>query len=271
MPKESTRVPSVKKQIEKGTAERFLAVFNRKFGTAFRVTELAETPDVRCQDPSTGKKLYLEITLLADWEDDIRHLLGGEQDLVVSPVISFEHDALPRLKQRLNKKLLASYGPGTALVIRQVSPLWSATDWRRYLPLIRNEVFKGREKNYGAGIWILWNDTSSSPSQDDILSLSEVTSMGEYDTPQPGISEERIVGKVTWEGNISDDFVQFSGRDDVDPVYRIESPHGCQEAILIVFIKDEPESERKKAIEFYRSGMVYYCFCGRGKFDQRHT
>lgn len=271
MDNQSIRGPSVKKQIEKATAERFLAVFNRRFGTAFRVTQLAETPDVRCQDSSTGKRLYLEVTLLEDWEGDIQSILSGDEQTVMSPIISFEEDALPRLKKRLNKKLLASYGPDTALVIRQVSPLWSATDWRRYVRLIGDEVLEGREKNYGAGIWLLCNDTTSWPNQDDILCLSDVASTGESHTPQPGTSQERIVAKVTWERSVCNDFVQFSRRDDVDPVYRIESPHGCQEAILIAFLKDEPESQREKAIDFYRSEMVYYCICGRGKFGQSHT
>jgi hypothetical protein len=81
---------------------------------------------------------------------------------------------------------------------------------------------------------------------------------------EPG---EMIVGKFIWERFPTKDFLDFTARADVDIPIRIDSPHCCDEAILIAFVKDEPEEERQKAIRFYRDEMVNYCICGKGKFS----
>jgi hypothetical protein len=76
----------------------------------------------------------------------------------------------------LAKKLLSSYGPDTALVIRQVSPLWEPSDWQRIAAEFRQNVLAGSEKNYGAGVWIICTDNSTFPAGDALFCLSEPTS-----------------------------------------------------------------------------------------------
>jgi hypothetical protein len=255
-----------KQQIELATAEAFLELYNRRKGTDYEPVEVGDTPDIRCQDNSGKKVLDLEITLLEDRPDDIAFLLGRvefEDEFSISRVIDFKRDVIPRLKERLEDKFLSYYGERTALLIRQVGPLWSASDWQRDASVVITEVLKGREKNYGMGVWILCSNTSTNPISSDLFPLldPEVGIIDWQPTIQPN---ERLVGKVSWENNITRDFSEFAERDDVDPIIRIESPHDCEYAILIAFISDEPEGCRQEAIEFYRNQMVFFCPCGRG-------
>jgi len=255
-----------KQRIELATAISFLDLYNEAHASQLKVIKLSDTPDVICRDISSNELLDLEITLLEDREDDIRYLLGKvniEDELSISRVIDFERDAIPRLIQRLEDKLLSSYGENTALVIRQVGPLWTVADWQRHGPTIISKVLKGKESNYGKGVWILCSNTSAVPVSDDLFCLYD-DSTGAISIPELHHQFDRIVGKVAWENQIPDDFKKFTKRDDVDPVVRIASPHGCEYAIIIAFVSDDPQDERDKAIEFYCDQMVYFCPCGRG-------
>ena len=254
-----------KQQIELATAKAFLELFNHRMGTNFEPVKLSDTPDVRCRDESTQQILDLEITLLEDRPDDIAYTLGRVQvadELSVARVIDFRRDVIPRLVDRLKEKLLSVYGKRTALLIRQVGPIWDATDWQREAPAVVSEVLTGREKHYGMGVWILCSNMSTFPISNDLFPL--------YD-PAEGIVEwkptiqpdERIVGKVAWESSPTADFLEFAERPGV-AVVRIGSPHECEYAILIAFVAEEPEEERQKAVEFYRTHMVFFCPCGRG-------
>jgi len=254
-----------KQQIELATANAFLALFNQRMGTSFEPVEVSDTPDVRCRDASTEQMLDLEITLLEDRPDDIAYMLGRVEvvdEFSVTRVIDFRRDVIPRLVDRLKDKLLSAYGERTALLIRQVGPIWDATDWRREAPAVVSEVLARREKHYGMGVWILCSNTSTFPVSNDLFPL--------YD-PAVGIAEwkptipvnERLVGKVAWESSPTADFQEFAERPGVD-VVRVGSPHECEYAILIAFVAQELEEERQKAIEFYRTHMVFFCPCGRG-------
>jgi hypothetical protein len=59
---------------------------------------------------------------------EIKHILGrGGQPsspATGTPVGSFYDDVVPQLIHELEKKLLSFYGSSTALVIRQVAPIW---------------------------------------------------------------------------------------------------------------------------------------------------
>ena len=244
----------------------FLRCYNSIRDTQFEVVSLGDTPDVCCKDASTNERLELEVTLLEDRSDDIKYLLGKviiPDEISPSRVIDFVEDVIPRLIERLKDKLLSSYGANTALLIRQVSPLWTSIDWRSNTQKIVSEIFTGKEANYGKGVWILCNSITTNTVSDDVFCLFDPNH------PQPIMppkleANERLAGKVTWETNILDDLRAFASRDDVDPIVRIPSPHGCEFAILIAFLHDEPENERKKAIEFYRTQMTFFCPCGRG-------
>jgi hypothetical protein len=130
-----------------------------------------------------------------------------------------------------------------------------------------SEVFRGREGNYGAGVWILCRDATSSSYKEDIFLLSEMPEGEAFGETVSLDSSDTVRAMVTYERFTSKAFNEFVSRKDVDQPYRIESPHGCEEAVLIAFLKDEPEDARQMAIEFYRDQMVYYCICGKGKFN----
>ncbi len=254
-----------KERSELATANSFLQLYNALKGTRYESEEVPDTPDVRCRDRESQEVLDLEITLLEDRPDDIAYVLGRVEiadELSIARVIDFRKDVIPRLIERLEDKLLSDYGDRTALLIRQVGPIWTASDWHREAPAVVSQVLAGREEHYGMGVWILCSNTSTIPMSNDLFPL--------YD-PEIGIIEwkprikpsERVVGKVTWEGSITQDFTQFVDRDDVD-VVRIDSPHDCEYAILIAFVDEEPEDRREEAVEFYRNQMVFFCPCGQG-------
>ncbi len=256
---------SEKKRIEIATATSFLQIYNLRNGTNYEPVEIQDTPDVRCQDRSSQEILELEITLLEDRPDDVAYVLGRvevKDELSIARVIDFKRDVIPRLIERLEDKLLSAYGERTALLIRQVGPIWTVSDWQREAPAVASQVLAGREKHYGMGVWILCSNTSTIPISNDLFPLFD---------PDIGLIEwkptiqpiEKLVGKVTWEGNITSDFKQFAERDDVD-VVRVDSPHDCEYAILIAFVEEEPEDFREEAIDFYRTQMVFFCPCGKG-------
>ena len=193
---------SEKERIERATAEKFLHLYNKRHGAHFKITTQGDHPDIACRDVLTGQLLYIEITLLEDWDDDIQAVLGRAERKTYSPTtgipaISFEEDTLPKLRARLQDKLLSSYGPNTGLVIRQVSILWSSEDWMNHAGEIVRDVFAGREENYGAGVWILCREPNSWPYEDDIFELSSLARDPPFQ-PQPSAAE-RVVGKAMWE------------------------------------------------------------------------
>lgn len=88
-----------------------------------------------------------------------------------------------------------------------------------------------------------------------------------YEQFEPAVRNEQIVGKAKWDDSTSEDFARFVEVNNVD-IVRIASPHDCKEAIVVAFLKEEPESARQITIAAYRDQMVYYCKCGKGKFNQ---
>ncbi|GEM_PF-1828077 len=259
---------SEKQRIEYATATAFLHHYNEMRDKHFKVVKLGDFPDVHCKDTLTDESLKLEVTLIEDRLGDIKYVLGRRtipDEILLSKTIDFAADVIPRLIERLKDKLLSSYGADTALLIYQVSPLWTAADWQRNVSKIQYEIFTGKESNYGRGVWIICNSTSATPTSSDIFCLFDPNH------PQPPISRislpslsnEVVKGKVAWETNILEDFKVFQSRNDVDPVVRIPSPHGCEYALIIAFLHDEPEVERENAIAFYQAYMNIICPCGK--------
>jgi hypothetical protein len=170
-------MPQTEKQkIELSTARIFLPLYNRERDTAFEVLSQGDTPDILCRDPNTGTELGLEITLLGDLPGEIKHVLGRglqpNSKTTGTPVRSFYDDVAPQLGHVLDCKLLSKYGTNTALVIRQVSPIWGPDDWQRVKEDIRKEVFRGRKHNFGAGVWIICVNNSTWPASDTLFCLS---------------------------------------------------------------------------------------------------
>jgi hypothetical protein len=164
---------SEKKVIERKTAEIFLKLYNPQHGTHFEISDLGESPDVACIDAQTGKPLYLEVTLLENRHGDIAYELGRGRK-PISPttkttVVDFFKDVVPLLRDRLEKKLLASYGENTALVLRQVSILWEPMEWKLITPSLKDEILKGKEGHYGAGIWAICTDTTTWPASNALF------------------------------------------------------------------------------------------------------
>jgi len=167
---------SEKKQIEQSTAEGFLKLFNARFGSDLKIVNLGDAPDVRCQD-SRGDELNLEITLTEDHPRDIKAVLGRSSHLGVEarrehnkkvaegkaePRFSLLLDnVLDQALERIKRKLLNSYGPNTALVVRDVS----GVDWEWDLAI--DEVVEKLELKrnpFDKGIWVInWSMTKLYP------------------------------------------------------------------------------------------------------------
>jgi hypothetical protein len=162
-------------RIELATGQSFFTLYNSEYGTSYRIDRIAgegEAPDVFATDIE-GRKFNLEITLTEDRPGDIATVLGrGKQDSSANlkrhlqavresketlQINSLHENALPILLSRISKKLQKDYGPGTALVVRDTSPLW---DWEQVLPIIR-EHLRGKAKMFDLGIWLLSFDKTS--------------------------------------------------------------------------------------------------------------
>ena len=168
---------SEKKTIEEATARLFLSLYNKQFSTSFQIDALGDAPDVVCIDPSSEKVLNLEISLLQDLPGDIPYALGRgskpTSPTTGSTVVSFFKDSVEQLRASLQKKLLSSYGASTALVLRQVSPLWEPKEWALVADDFRQTVLQGSERNFGAGVWIICTDNSIWPAGDTLFCMSE--------------------------------------------------------------------------------------------------
>ena len=151
-------------------------------GTNFEIACLGDAPDVECVDLKTNGKLNLEISLLEDLPGDVPYALGRAErpksPTTGTTVRSFFHDSVPQLVESLEKKLLSTYGSNTALVLRQVSIIWGPFEWGIVADEFRDEVLRGKEKHYGAGVWIICTDNSTWPASDTLFCLSESISDG---------------------------------------------------------------------------------------------
>jgi len=87
-------------------------------------------------------------------------------------VRTFYDDVAPQLSRALEEKLRSSYGSNTALVIRQVAPIWGPLEWQTVVDRVRKEVFRGRESNFGAGVWLICVNNSGWPAKDGLFCLS---------------------------------------------------------------------------------------------------
>jgi hypothetical protein len=155
--------------IERETADAFLALYNAQHGTSYAVTAYSDAPDVRCADPS-GSTFNLEITLTEDRPHDIQALLGRSDHRSVETlrahvdrvnagladprerVSELGANVAAALIGRIHAKILKRYGPDTALVIRDVSPLdW---DWDLEIPNMR-AALADSPIPFDRGIWII--------------------------------------------------------------------------------------------------------------------
>jgi hypothetical protein len=168
---------SQKQQIEKATAEIFLPLYNQRFGTSFAILELSDAPDVICQDTVTGAMLYLEIGLVEDLKGEIADELKrgkqtGESEYIM-PVRSLYDDALPNYRKVIQKKMQSAYGKDTALVLRQVSPIWGPDEWRILAAAHLPDLLQGSQAKFGAGVWVICVDSKTWPASDAIVCLSD--------------------------------------------------------------------------------------------------
>jgi hypothetical protein len=168
---------SQKQQIEKGTAEVFLPIYNMRHGTNFEIVELSDTPDVICKDPGSGAVLYLEIGLIQDLEGEIADELNRGKESAPSeyllPVRSLYDDALPNYRKVIQKKMQSAYGKDTALVLRQVSPIWGPNEWKILATQHLSDLLVGSEAKFGAGVWVICVDSTTWPASDTIFCLSQ--------------------------------------------------------------------------------------------------
>ncbi|MCK4849952.1 MAG: hypothetical protein KAT11_01310 [Phycisphaerae bacterium] len=161
-----------KEAIERATAGGFLKLYNAQMDSSYEIVEHSDAPEFICLDRS-ARELRLEITLTEDRPGDIQAALGrsdardleslkrhleavrqGEES-IFDRVSCLQGNVLEMIKERIRKKLDKDYGPNTALVIRDTSPLdW---DWSHVSEQIR--MFLDSKRNpYDKGIWIISSD-----------------------------------------------------------------------------------------------------------------
>ncbi len=160
--------------VERATAERFLEVYNQQQGLDFRINELGDSPDVRCVDGRTSDVLNLEICVLEDMPGYARWRLGrGRKPLgrFGSGVRSFSDEVLTEMRKRLRDKLTKRYGSRTALVVRQLSPIWDRDDWNRYLAELSWRELGYEPETFDRGVWLLTLKDESGLSKDEILRI----------------------------------------------------------------------------------------------------
>lgn len=145
-----------KLRIEKLTADAFIELYNTKMGTAYKVKEHLDAPDVRCED-CNGNKLNLEITLTEDRKNDIAAALGRSESRNLESLKTNGADCLQSnvkemIVERIKRKIENNYGPNVALVVKDISPIgW---DWSAVVGDIRAEL-SGSSNPFERGIWIL--------------------------------------------------------------------------------------------------------------------
>jgi hypothetical protein len=156
-----------KKQIEQSTAEGFLGLFNARFGTDFKILNLGDAPDVRCQD-SRGKELNVEITLTEDLPRDIQAALGRSNHRSIEALrernkkvaegnaeprfSSLSENVLDRVVERIEAKLLNCYGANSSLVVCDISGVdW---DWDIVIQELLEKLDLKRNP-FDKGIWIV--------------------------------------------------------------------------------------------------------------------
>jgi hypothetical protein len=167
---------SEKRRIEKATADLFLRLYNENFGSSFEITQNGDAPDILCVDSNTNEELSLEISLLQNIEGEIPYILGKGPQPVSSTTgttaVSLFDDAYGQIEKALNKKLQSHYSGNSALVLRQVSILWSPRDWELLAPDLRSTVLNGKENQFNFGIWIICTDDETWPAQDTLFRLT---------------------------------------------------------------------------------------------------
>lgn len=147
---------SEKLNIERSTADAFLGVYNTRIGAQFAIIDHSDSPDFRCQNRKTGELLDLEITLLEDVHGDAQYRLGRGSG---QGVRCFNQDTLSRFKVRITDKCNKDYGTHAALVLRQVAPLWTTSDWKIYRDDFRAVIPSACKNTFTKGIWVLtWKD-----------------------------------------------------------------------------------------------------------------
>ena len=175
-------MPLDKKNTELEVARKFLDLYNRQFNTHFKVLSSSDHPDVECVDECTEAHLSLEIRLVEDLPGWMEHVLAGKPRRVslhtATTAAEWTHDVVPLLRHALKDKLLSNYGPHTALVMKDVTPLLSPSDWEFFKVHYTSDLLSGKEHNYGAGIWVICTDQSPWPNTNVLFCLCEPGSSG---------------------------------------------------------------------------------------------
>ena len=156
-----------KEQIEQFSAEGFLEIYNAQYGVDFKIIEHGDSPDFKCLD-SRGRRLHLEITMTQNNPGDIQALLGRSDQLSIEKLAehvervrlgkekpqsnSSSANVQDQIVDRIQNKFLKDYGPNTALIVRDSSPI----EWN--WDLVMDALIKRLDLTkspFDKGIWIL--------------------------------------------------------------------------------------------------------------------
>lgn len=156
-----------KNTIERSTIDGFLIIYNRLKTDDFRALQYGDAPDAVCRN-TKGEDLNIEVTITEDRPRDLQAMLGRSDHKSIESVrqqmdrvkqglepvqfSSLSGNVLDQAIDRIEKKLLKRYGPHTALVVRNSSPLpWNWNDVKDQM--IRRLNLKTNP--FDKGIWIL--------------------------------------------------------------------------------------------------------------------
>lgn len=158
-----------KEEIEKATADAFIKLYNSKTKSKYSIVEYSDAPDIRCKDPD-GNEFNFEITLTEDHPKDIASLLGRSDHKSIDSLKKhlaevkagkahplerascLQGNVAAMIAGRIQAKLNKDYGPNTALVVRDSSPLgW---DWDTVKDQVQSSL--NLERNpFDRGIWVV--------------------------------------------------------------------------------------------------------------------
>ncbi len=150
---------SEKQKIELHSADKFLTFYNKQQGSAYKITDIGDCPDIVCQWEEKNLKLNLEITLSEDLNHDIASALGRKQTRSIEQIsertgYSVENPICNLIKQ-IEKKIRKRYGKNVALVVRHISGVnW---DFEQELDTIRKSI-ECESSPFDKGIWLLSDD-----------------------------------------------------------------------------------------------------------------
>jgi len=118
-----------KERLERKALAYFLRLYNRKFGTKYRILEKRERPDFAVKDKITGNIIGVEISHIFHDKKEAMMMLGRDLSHIHGIITAQDHvDVLIRvLKKKALKVRAYPFDEPIILVLRDFSKIFDAT------------------------------------------------------------------------------------------------------------------------------------------------